>query len=146
MLEKGILKKQNLGMPAAYLHTSSIIKENECEIDKLLANWKSMILCYYNKVELLLETEYEESNKADFVKKIKEDVLREPIAFPRAKYRDLLDNIKKCAEKNCKIEEIKRHLKAFKEYLDSELEVKEIDEKVKLYKYNNSRRFGNENV
>lgn len=29
MLEKGILKKQNLGMPVAYLHTSSIIKENE---------------------------------------------------------------------------------------------------------------------
>ncbi len=144
MLEKGFLKKQNLGMPEAYLHTSSAIKESECEIGKLLGDWRNIILRYYAQFELLLETEYEESNKADFLKKIKEDVLNEPIGFSRAEYKKLLDNIKKCVEKNCKIEEIKRHLKAFKEYLDSELEVKEIDEKVKIYKYDTSRSFGNE--
>lgn len=144
MLEKGFLKKQNLGIPEAYLHTSSEIKENESEIDMLLAEWKSNILCYYDNIEMLLETEYEESDKTEFLQKITEDILNEPIGMNRVKYRELLKDIKKATEKSCKVEEIKIHLESFKEYLDSELIVKEIDEKVKLYKYNDGGEFGNE--
>lgn len=141
MLEKGFLKKQNFGTPEAYLHTSSKIKENEYEIDKLLVDWKNTILDYYNKVDLALVTEYEEGNRKDFQQEIKENVLKEPIGLSRAKYKELLDDIKKYTEKNCKIEDIKKSLKLFKEYLDNVLEIKEIDEKVKLYKYDDGEKF-----
>ena len=144
MLEKGFLKKQNFGTPEAYLHTSSEIKENEYEIDELLTDWKNTILGYYDKIALVLETEYEENDRTDFQQEIKEKVLKEPIGLNRAKYKELLDDIKKCTEKNCNVEEMKKSLKSFKEYLDSELEVKEIDEKVKLYKYEDDQKFGGE--
>lgn len=123
MLEKGFLKKQNFGTPEAYLHTSSEIKENEYEIDELLTDWKNTILGYYDKIALFLETEYEGNDRTDFQQEIKEKILKEPIGLNRAKYKELLDDIKKCTEKNCNVEEMKKSLKSFKEYLDSELEV-----------------------
>ncbi len=117
------MKKQNFGTPEAYLHTSSEIKENEYEIDELLTDWKNTILGYYDKIALFLETEYEGNDRTDFQQEIKEKILKEPIGLNRAKYKELLDDIKKCTEKNCNVEEMKKSLKSFKEYLDSELEV-----------------------
>ena len=108
MLEKGFLKKQNFGTPEAYLHTSSEIKENEYEIDELLTDWKNTILGYYDKIALFLETEYEGNDRTDFQQEIKEKILKEPIGLNRAKYKELLDDIKKCTEKNCNVEEMKK--------------------------------------
>lgn len=102
------MKKQNFGTPEAYLHTSSEIKENEYEIDELLTDWKNTILGYYDKIALFLETEYEGNDRTDFQQEIKEKILKEPIGLNRAKYKELLDDIKKCTEKNCNVEEMKK--------------------------------------
>ena len=144
MLVKGFIEKQNLGMPEVYLHTSSIIREDENEINQLLFDWKNSILDYNSKVDKLVEIKVEESNTSDFLQRIRKEILNEPIGLNRAEYKKLLDNIKKCTEKNCEISEIKNCLKNLKEYLDCKLAVNEINENVSLYQYDSSQQYSNE--
>ena len=144
MLEKGFVKTRNLGCPEAYLHTSSKIKEDEGEIYQLLIDWKQRVLDFYHDLESFMETKEDESNRAVLQMNMKEVILKEPVGLNRTKYKDLLKEVKRDIEKNCDLEVVKKSVKNLKEYLEYELEVKSMDENVKLYWYEGNVQFGSE--
>lgn len=131
MLEKSFLKRQNLGVPEAYLHTSREIKEEEEEINQLLIEWKNSILEYYKKISMLALTKIDQVG-TDFKEKVNEIIEKEPICLKRVSYTDLLSDIVKNENDLEVIIEAVKHLK---EYLDKDLAISGIDEKIKLYLY-----------
>lgn len=135
MLEKNYLKKHNWGTPDAYIHTSSIIEENENEINQLLRVWKDNVVNFYNKLGEFVDITIDNNDKAGFQNKVNEEIENEPIGLKRAKYKELLGNIKKSIEANCTVEKLKEDIKKLYKYLDEELAVDGIDENIKLYQY-----------
>lgn len=136
MLEKGYSKKQNMGVPEAYLHTSSSIKENDENIEKLLGEWKDNIIEFRKNLNEFIDRIVEEVDMTDFQREVKEEIKKEPIGLNRTKYKDLLADIK--GDKVYKLEQLKDKIKELCKYLDEELAVYEIDTNVKLFRYNNN--------
>ncbi len=145
MLEKSFLKQKNLGMPEAYLHTSREIKEGEEEINHLLISWKNSVLDFYDKISMLTRLKINEVG-TDFKQKVIETIEKEPIYLNRVSYRNLLSDIVKRAKNENDLEAITDAVKHLKEYLDKELAVNGIDEKIELYPYDDNIKFcsGNE--
>lgn len=144
MLEKSFLNQQNLGVPKAYLHTSREIKDNEEEINQLLMNWKNSILEFYKKISVLARTEIDQVGTG-FKQKVSEIIEKEPINLKRASYTDLLSDIVKRVKNENDLEVIIEAVKQLKEYLDKNLAVAGIDEKIELYPYDDNIKFCNGN-
>ncbi|MDE5716639.1 MAG: hypothetical protein K2I53_03290 [Lachnospiraceae bacterium] len=145
MLEKSFLNQQNLGVPEAYLHTSRKIKEEEEEINQLLINWKNSILEFYKKVSVLAETKVDQVG-IGFKEKVNEIIEKEPICLKRVSYTDLLSDIVKCVKNENDLKIIIEAVKHLKEYLDKDLAIPGIDEKIELYLYDDNVKscIGNE--
>lgn len=144
MLEKSFLNQQNFGVPKAYLHTSREIKENEEEINRLLMNWKNSILEFYNEISALTRTKIDQVDTG-FKQKVNEIIEKEPINLKRASYTNLLSDIVKRVKNDNDLEVIIEVVKHLKEYLDKNLAVVGIDEKIELYLYDDNIKSCNGN-
>lgn len=144
MLEKGFLNQQNLGVPEAYLHTSREIKEEEKEINQLLINWKNSILEFYKKISVLARTKNDQVGPG-FKEKVNEIIEQDPICLKRASYTYLLSDIVKCVKNENDLEVIIEAVKHLKEYLDKDLAISGIDEKIELYLYDGNIKSCNGN-
>lgn len=144
MLEKSFLIQQNLGVPEAYLHTSRKIKEDEEAINQLLVDWKNSILEFSKNISMLTRAEIDQVG-SDFKQKINEIIKKEPIDLKRASYTDLLSDIVKRVKNGNDLEAIIEAVKDLKEYLDKNLAVAGIDEKIELYLYDGNIKSCNGN-
>ena len=137
MLEKGYYKDKNLGEPEAYLHVSK--KINNDTIVQNSENWKNKILEYYDAIKKFISN-LEEGNIDTIFSGVGIMVADEPIKFNRASYKYLIDIIKKnCKEEN--VDELEKELKKLKGFLEEELSVSFIKETVKLYEYEDKKKY-----
>lgn len=134
MLEKGFWEKKELGNPEAFLHVSNHVKEDNVTIKRKIVSWANCIKEFYDSIKAFAGKSIEDAERDNFYQEIKEKMEKEPIKLARAQYTDLIKKVKKsCDDK--KYDMVKDDLKCLVEYLEVQLEIDNIKEKVALYQY-----------
>lgn len=135
MLENGFMRKNNMGMPAAYLHISNPVEEDEATVNRSIQAWKAQVSGFYDRLSAFADKNVEESGKEDFQKEICEEIAKEPIRFNRSSYKSLLSDTEKEVKSGTSIDDIKQSITNFLDCLEEKIAIKEICDCVKVYKY-----------
>ncbi len=148
MLEKGYYEKNSGGSIDAYLHIAKNVStrgENfEVGYLKNLENWKNEILNYYNAVNDAC-VNFKDDQR--FYETLLKSIKKEPIGIDRSEYKkrynEVIQSCKKVVEENQNIDtnKFEKELKKLKEYLLKDLAVPEINDQVKIYKYDSGQNY-----
>lgn len=140
LLEKSKLEELGLGIPEAYLHTSSEITEEEDIINQFLQNWNNKVLEFYNDLETLKDQEIEENGKKEFQQKVSAVIGEEPIGLNRSKYSDILKSIKSSIQNDQEVSILKENIESLWNYLKNELAVEGMGADAGIYIYDDNTR------
>lgn len=135
MLENGYMRKNNLGMPTAYLHISNPVDEDENAVRQALQDWKIRMIGFYDRLRSFSVLDVEEGDRAAFQKAICDKIDDEPISLKRSSYKSLLKDTKDKISKSTTVDKTKDYVVAFLNVLEKDMAIDRICDKVELYQY-----------
>lgn len=138
MLEKGFWEKRGLGNPEAFLHVSNRVREDNEKINQEILNWANCIKEFYNSIKISVSKSIEDFERDNFYQEIKEKMENEPVNLSRSRYTTLIDKVKESCD-NKKYDMVIDDLKNLIEYLENQLEIENIKEKVTFYQYEDKK-------
>ena len=135
MLENGYMRKNNMGVPTAYLHISNPVDEDEDAVRQALQDWQIRIIKFYDRLRAFAVQDVEEDGREAFHKEICDEIGREPISLKRSSYESLLLDTKKRIEQSDTVDKTKDYVVAFLDDLEKNMAIDRICDEVKLYRY-----------
>ncbi len=139
MLEKSYYSSKNLGITAAYLHTSRQVKINDYNksFEQTLKSWKDAIIVFYRYFNDINEN-FDNSDMLNKINEIKDIIKKDPLKLERVNYKKEIDNIKKSVEeieknKSTDLIGLKNNIGSLMEFFQNELNLNQIYDDNKIY-------------